>query len=120
MTTVKNIKSESGTEPVKPEINFEDLYKLHFPKIKAFVLKNSGNADDARDVFQETMIVLIDKINKPDFVLSSSLGTFLFAVSKNIWFTRLREKGKMIATFPIIGNTCRVSHSIEDFDILTN
>lgn len=77
---------------------YEILYKFYFPSVKNFILKNNGNDDDAKDIFQETIIVLLEKVPKEDFKLTSSLKTFIFAISSNLWLKRLRDSNKMIRT----------------------
>ncbi len=70
---------------------FEILYKFYYPPVERFVLSNNGSVDDAKDVFQETVIVLLDKVPMDDFKLSSSLKTYIYSISSNIWLKRLRE-----------------------------
>ena len=36
----------------------EAIYKGNYNMVQAMILKNNGNADDAKDIFQEAMIVL--------------------------------------------------------------
>jgi RNA polymerase sigma factor (sigma-70 family) len=67
------------------------LYTFYYSSIENFVKKNSGTAADAQDVFQETIMVLLDKVPKEDFVLTSSIKTYIIAVASNIWLKRLRE-----------------------------
>jgi len=67
------------------------LYTFYYPTIASFVKKNSGTAADAEDVFQETIIVLLNKVPKEDFILTSSIKTYIFAVASNLWLKRLRE-----------------------------
>jgi RNA polymerase sigma factor (sigma-70 family) len=67
------------------------LYTFYYPSIENFVKRNSGTSDDAKDVFQETIIVLLDKVPKQDFVLTSSMKTYIMAVASNIWLKRLRD-----------------------------
>ncbi len=38
------------------------LYKMYFPMVLQLVLNNNGNEDDAKDVFQESVIVLYNKV----------------------------------------------------------
>lgn len=59
-------------------------------------MKNNGSEDDAKDIFQETIIVLLEKVPKDDFNLTSSLKTFIFAISSNLWLKRLRDSNKMV------------------------
>jgi len=70
---------------------FEQLYDECYPAIAGYVQQNSGNEQDAEDVFQETMIVVLQNLRKPDFVLSSSVKTYMYAVARNLWLKRLRD-----------------------------
>jgi RNA polymerase sigma factor (sigma-70 family) len=56
------------------------------------VCKNTGNKEDAADVFQEGMIVIFEKTNLTDFTWNSSVKTFLFAVCRNKWLMELRRR----------------------------
>src|SRR5690606_36660953 len=53
------------------------------------IINNRGSREEAQDVFQETVMVLYDKMTRDDFVLSSRLQTFLYAVSKRLWLKHL-------------------------------
>lgn len=72
------------------EVAYEIIYLKCFSIIALYIKQNSGNDEDAQDVFQEAMIVLFEKVKQPDFMLTSSLSTYLFAISKNIWLKHLR------------------------------
>jgi len=71
------------------------LYTFYYPSIENFVMRNSGTSADAKDIFQETIIVLLDKVPKEDFVLTSSIKTYIFAVASNLWLKRLRDAKKL-------------------------
>ncbi|HVI47309.1 MAG TPA: sigma-70 family RNA polymerase sigma factor [Chitinophaga sp.] len=71
--------------------SYEDLYQHCFPAVAGFIRQNNGNDHDAADIFQEAVIVLLHKIKQPGFVLTSSVKTYLFAVSKNLWLRKLRD-----------------------------
>src|SRR5882672_12578905 len=77
---------------------YEILYKFYYPSVKYFIIKNNGSIDDAKDIFQETICVLLEKVPKDDFSLTSSLKTYIFAISSNLWLRRLRDANKMIKT----------------------
>jgi RNA polymerase sigma factor (sigma-70 family) len=79
-----NLKNEDNT-------SFEILYKFYSPSIATFVTQNIGSTEDAEDIFQEAVIVLLQKVRQADFVLTSSLKTYLFAIAKNLWLKRLRD-----------------------------
>lgn len=71
--------------------SFEVLYQYYFPTIAAYIINNYGQNKDAEDIFQEAMIVLLQKVRQPDFLLTASLKTYLFAISRNLWLKHLRD-----------------------------
>lgn len=70
---------------------FEALYRRYYRMAEDLVLRLNGNRDDAKDVFQETLFVLVKKLREPGFSLSGKLSTFIYAVTRNIW---LKKTGK--------------------------
>lgn len=69
---------------------FEAIYRNYYPMVLKMVSDNSGSSNEAQDVFQEMLLVLVKKIRESDFKLSAKLSTYLFAVARNIWFKRGR------------------------------
>lgn len=70
---------------------FEALYRQYYRMVEDLVLKLNGTRNDAKDVFQDGLFVLVKKLREPGFVLSVKLSTFLYAVTRNIW---LKKNGK--------------------------
>jgi RNA polymerase sigma factor (sigma-70 family) len=77
---------------------YEILYAFYYPSVRNFITKNNGTEDDAKDIFQETILVLLEKVPKEDFNLTSSLKTYVFAISSNLWLKRLRDSNKIVRT----------------------
>ncbi len=69
----------------------EQIYKQNYPVVSGWLAKNGGSDDDAADLFQEAMVVLFSKAQSHDFTLSCSIGTYLFSVSKNLWYKKLQQ-----------------------------
>jgi len=69
----------------------EQVYRQNYPIINGWLIKNGGNAEDAADIFQEAMVVLFGKAQNPDFRLTSSVSTYLLAVSKHLWYKKLQQ-----------------------------
>ena len=78
----------------RPQKALKKLYD-YFPQVKRFISKHGGNTDDAHDIFQDALLVLLDKIKQNDFQLSSSLNTYLFSISKYKWKAILISKNKL-------------------------
>lgn len=78
--------------------SLEIIYKEHFPVILRMILQYKGSEDDAKDVFQEAIIVLYEKVCKGDFSLSSKLKTYLYSVCYHLWMKKL-QKANGISSF---------------------
>lgn len=76
------------------KVTLEHLYSSYFPMILQLVIKNNGNEDDAKDIFQESIIVLYNKVKAGNFELNSKLKTFLYSVCRRLWLKRLNEQSK--------------------------
>lgn len=69
-----------------------EYYKLYYGGIRHFVLKNSGSEEDARDLIQDVLLVLFQKVRRDTFKLTCSLATYLFSVSRLLWFKELTRR----------------------------
>lgn len=72
-----------------------------------------GGKDDAWEVFQESLIVILNKAQQPDFQLSSSFYTFLVSIVKFKWFNESKKKHKKNVTIDEVG-TLKDSSDIMD------
>ncbi len=71
---------------------FKKLYAQYYPRTRQLVLNNNGNEQDAQDVFQESLIIAIEWIRDNKFREQSTIGTFIYAVCRNIWLKKLKRK----------------------------
>ena len=83
-------------EDSKPVL--QEIYKAYFPMVLQLVMVNSGDEEDAKDVFQETVIVLYNKAKSGDFELSSKLKTFIYSVARRLWLKRLSQMSRRSGT----------------------
>jgi RNA polymerase sigma factor (sigma-70 family) len=67
----------------------ESIYKDNYNLIQALVINNNGNSEDAKDIFQEAMIVLFEKVRSGDVTLNCQVRTFIYSVSRRLWLKRL-------------------------------
>lgn len=67
----------------------ETIYKENYNLVQALVVNNNGTPEDAKDIFQETMIVLYEKVQSGSFELNCQLATFVYSVSRRLWLKRL-------------------------------
>ena len=94
----------------------EALYKSHFSMIQHFVTNNNGSFDDARDIFQEAMITLYEKVQLDNFALTCQIKTYLFSICKNLWLKRLQQMGKYSTPLSAQEETISVEEDLDRFE----
>ena len=70
------------------------LYVAYFPMVMQLIVNNNGTPDDAKDIYQEAIIVLYNKVKKGDFELNSKLKTFIYSVCRRLWLKRLSQMNR--------------------------
>jgi RNA polymerase sigma factor (sigma-70 family) len=74
----------------------ETIYKDNFNMVQALIVNNNGTAEDAKDIFQETMIVLYERVQSGSFELNCQLKTFVYSVSRRLWLKRLMHQSRFM------------------------
>lgn len=72
------------------------IYKTYYHEIRFMVVKNSGSDHDAEDVFQDTMMLLYQKVTQSGLKLSCSFNTYLVSIAKHLWLQKLHKRTKDI------------------------
>jgi RNA polymerase sigma factor (sigma-70 family) len=72
----------------------ETIYKDNYNMIQALIINNNGTPDDAKDIFQEAMIVLYEKVKSGAFELNCQIKTFVYSVSRRLWLKRLMQQNR--------------------------
>jgi RNA polymerase sigma factor (sigma-70 family) len=49
------------------------------------VTQLGGNSEDAKDIFQEGLMIMLEKIDNKEFALTCKFKTFLYCVCENLW-----------------------------------
>ncbi len=83
-----------------PMRSMDILYEREFPKIKSYIIKNSGSHEDARDIFQEAIMILFTHVKLGKFKEEYDIAGFLFIVGRNAW---RKQAGKSVIMSDIDG-----------------
>ncbi|TDH29138.1 sigma-70 family RNA polymerase sigma factor [Segetibacter sp. 3557_3] len=94
----------------------EILYKQNFGLIQSFITNNNGSYDDARDIFQEAMIVLYENVKNPSFILTCKISTYLYSVCRRLWLRKLQHNNRFVAHVQNLEETVPVEEDIETND----
>jgi RNA polymerase sigma factor (sigma-70 family) len=72
----------------------ESIYKDNYGVIQHLIINNNGSEDDAKDIFQEALIVLYEKSKSGVFELNCQIKTYMYSVSKRLWLKRLQKRNR--------------------------
>lgn len=74
------------------DVILEFIYKKYYKEIRYHIFCNSGCEDDAKDIFQEALIIIYRRVKENDLMLTCSFNTFLFAVCNRLWLKQLKKR----------------------------
>ena len=74
----------------------EYLYQEIYPKVKSYILANSGTEDDAFDIFQDAVVALCKQISCGRYDSKHELAGFLFSVSRNLWINKVKKESRQV------------------------
>lgn len=84
-----------GTEEIA--FNPKDFYAKLYPNVRSYILTNSGNEAEAKDIFQEAILAVWLKIKQGKLNISEEdLYGYIYQVAKHKWLDQLRSKGKRV------------------------
>lgn len=72
------------------------LYEDEFPKIVRLILKNSGNLENAKDIFQDGLVLLIENVLNKKIDLTESFSSYLYGICRILWLNHLKSIKKKI------------------------
>lgn len=73
----------------------EVLYKKYYRMMTKMVITNSGTEDEARDIYQEALIVFWQKARSGKLVLTSKISTYIYSICQNLWRKELDRKKRL-------------------------
>ena len=80
------LKGNNINEPV------QELYRLHFESV-VYYLKGLGCIEeDAQDIFQESILILIEQVQQDKFKGDSSVKTYFTGIARNLYLNTIRSK----------------------------
>lgn len=68
------------------------VYTTFYSYIKYFIISNSGSDDDAKDIFQEALVVIYRKLDENKLDISCTFKTYLYSVCRLLWLKHLEKR----------------------------
>jgi len=73
----------------------EYLYKKYYRMMTRMVMTNNGTEQEAKDIYQEALIVFWQKAVSGNLVLTSKISTYLYSICLNLWRKELDRKSRL-------------------------
>ena len=71
------------------------LYKKYYRMMTKLVISNNGSEDEAKDIYQDALIVFWQKVIGGQLILTSRISTYLYSVCLNLWRKELDRKNRL-------------------------
>ncbi|MFN4315032.1 MAG: RNA polymerase sigma factor [Chitinophagaceae bacterium] len=92
----------------------ERIYKDNYGIVQSLIINNNGTVDDARDVFQEAMIVLYEKASTGQLELHCQIRTYVYSVARRIWLKRLQQQSRFVGDLNMTETVVSVDDDLDE------
>jgi len=94
----------------------ETIYRDNYNMVQSLVINNNGTVQEAKDVFQEGMIVLFEKARSGSFELNCQLKTYIYSVCRRIWLKRLQQINRFSIEADSMAEVVPVEEDLEEHE----
>ena len=85
------------------EVLFIRAYQSAFPNVAAFVKKMGGDFEEARDIFQDALIIYYEKKITEGSAEEKYEAQYIYGISRHLWYKKYREN-KMHRSLESLGD----------------
>lgn len=75
-----------------------EIYSKYYRMMTKMVITNSGTEQEAKDIYQEAVVVFWQKSVSGKLVLTSKISTYLYSICLNLWRKELERKKRFLHT----------------------
>lgn len=73
----------------------ELLYQKYYRMMTKMVISNSGTEQEAKDIYQDALVVFWQKAVSGNLVLTSKISTYIYSICQNLWRKELERKKRL-------------------------
>lgn len=92
------------------------LSDRYMPMIRLMLFHMGGSAEDAKDIFQDGLMIMLEKIDDNSFSLTCKFKTFFYCVCENLWKAVLVKRHSATNYFARRIDTDNISDFTESLD----
>jgi RNA polymerase sigma factor (sigma-70 family) len=91
----------------------ETIYKQNYNMVQTLILNNNGSTEDAKDIFQEAIIVLYEKVRSGSLELNCQIKTYVYSVCRRLWLKRLSQLQRFSPEIDAIEDVVAIEEEME-------
>ena len=73
----------------------ELIYKKYYRMMTKLVISNSGTEEEARDIYQDALVVFWQKARSGNLVMTAKMSTYIYSICQNLWRKELERKKRL-------------------------
>lgn len=73
-----------------------ELYTNVFPGVARYVSRQGGNLDEAKDIFQDALVIYYEKTVAGNLQLTHTEKAYLLGIAKHLWYHRQQRQHKQL------------------------
>ncbi len=67
------------------------IYGEWYPMVERMVINHGGSEEDAKDIFQDALVIIYRKIKSEGLYLSCKFSTYLYSISRKLWLQEFKS-----------------------------
>ena len=75
-------------EPAQKEAELKDIYEKTFQMVARFISKMGGNFEEAKDIFQDALVIYMEVISGNHDKIKTSERAYLLGITKHLWIRK--------------------------------
>jgi DNA-directed RNA polymerase specialized sigma24 family protein len=79
------------------EKTFAHLYEEVFPLVAGLISKQGGSFQDAKDIFQDALVIFYEKSVSGLLTVHLSEEAYLIGIAKHLWIRRFKSSSKLLS-----------------------
>ena len=87
----------AAISPMDRDVFFEEIYESVFPAVAAFVNELNGSYQDAKDIFQDALIIYFEKVSENRITINGSPERYILGIAKHLWLRKFKDDRKKVS-----------------------
>lgn len=73
------------------------VYEKNLPGIEKLVRRSGGQESQAKDIFQDCMLIVYRKIKSKDLKLRCKFSTYFYSICKHLWYQEVKYGDRILS-----------------------